>query len=91
MKVDRSITKVIDKVVSLVPDDFERKDDLVSDLGYIKRDAGTTAPEIMHIRWNAFVGALDKHIPYPTQTDWARKIEDVMMGNTSAEDIEEEG
>lgn len=69
----RSIIDLIEVMISLVPDDFENKKDLVSDLKKIQRTSVYTPPEYMHQRWEQVANALQYYLAMPAD-DWKLEI-----------------
>lgn len=72
----RDITKVIQKIIDCIPDDFKDKEELIKELNNRKESAYYTAPEAMFLRWQEVSYILGTHLK-DIDTPWKQKIADI--------------
>ncbi|MFA7216849.1 MAG: hypothetical protein WC095_02620 [Candidatus Paceibacterota bacterium] len=74
----------IEKIISLIPDDFGNKEIIVKSLKGIQDSLPFTAPGAINTRWFQVSGVLEVNLPDPDTAPWAMEIAKIF-----AEDFEE--
>ncbi len=70
----RPIAKVIKAAITMIPDDFEKRADLMYELDEIVESAAYAAPEMTGMLWGRFIDTLDEHLGQPNGVKWKQDI-----------------
>lgn len=73
----RPIHKVIKAVITMIPDDFEKRADLIYELDEITESAAYAAPEMNQMLWTRLVETLDDQLGQP-DAKWKKDILDLL-------------
>lgn len=71
------LSERIDRIIELIPEDFQGRQDVVSVLRAQKSSLEYSAPEQVPNRWNEIAQTLNTYLPGPDETKWATQIADV--------------
>lgn len=66
--------KRVDKIIGLIPDEFQRRKEIVRFLADSRDAIRTTPPDAMQNRWDEVNRILEREFPSPICADWAKKI-----------------
>jgi hypothetical protein len=75
----RDIHAIVNKILVIIPDDFEGKDGLVKGLENIKESVIYSAPELMGTRWKELMELLQYSLGRP-DIAWQKDIHFIMAG-----------
>ena len=63
----RNLMNVISNSLKIIP---STETDLIEKLNWILNSCCYTAPDVMYIRWNEFMVALNEYLPSKPETEW---------------------
>lgn len=85
--VVRNIATVLGLILKVVPEDYERRDDLAQRFHHILENVRYTAPEAMWMRWEDASIALTACIPRDDSVGWKKKIAEYFAGKIGDEEM----
>ena len=68
----RNIMNVIENSLKIIP---STETDLIEKLKWILNSCCYTAPDVMYIRWNEFMAALNEYLPSKPETEWQENLQ----------------
>ena len=69
----RNLMNVIENSLKIIP---STETDLIEKLKWILNSCCYTAPDVMYIRWNEFMAALNEYLPSNPETEWQERLQD---------------
>ena len=71
----RNLMNVISNSLKIIP---STETDLIEKLNWILNSCCYTAPDVMYIRWNEFMTALNEYLPSKPQTEWQENLQKII-------------
>ena len=68
----RNLMNVIENSLKIIP---STETDLIEKLKWILNSCYYTAPDVMYIRWNEFMAALNEYLPSKPETEWQENLQ----------------
>ena len=68
----RNLMNVIENSLKIIP---STETDLIEKLKWILNSCCYTAPDVMYIRWNEFMAALNEYLPSKPETEWQENLQ----------------
>ena len=68
----RNLMNVISNSLKIIP---STETDLIEKLNWILNSCCYTAPDVMYIRWNEFMAALNEYLPSKPETEWQENLQ----------------
>ena len=68
----RNLMNVISNSLKIIP---STETDLIEKLKWILNSCCYTAPDVMYIRWNEFMAALNEYLPSKPETEWQENLQ----------------
>ena len=75
----RSIKSVIDRIISIIPTDFNNSKNFIMDLEKIKESADYTAPESLFYRWQELCQILEYYL-LKEEGEWTHTVKLIVNG-----------
>jgi hypothetical protein len=73
--------KVTDRVITLVPADFEQHEAIVRDLTHFRDSLYYSPPEMVPNKWQTLCDKLNYYIGDPAGRDWVEQIAVIVRGD----------
>lgn len=73
--------RIIDRVIALIPADFDKHEEMVRDLTHFRRDLVYSPPEMLFNKWDTLCNKLNYYLGDPAGRDWVEQIIPIVRGD----------